>query len=223
MKKLAPSILSADFARLGEDVNEIERGGAHLIHVDVMDGHFVPNISFGAPVMKSLLGKTKIPFDVHLMIENPEKYIDSFLTDNTEYITVHQESCVHLHRVIQQIKAAGVKAGVSLNPATSLDTLRWVLEDVDMVLLMSVNPGFGGQKLIPQVIDKARELDEIRRAEGLDFAIEIDGGVTLDNVRTVTEAGVDIAVAGSAVFGADDICGRTEEFVRLMNEAQSRR
>lgn len=223
MKKLAPSILSADFARLGEDVSEIERGGAHLIHVDVMDGHFVPNISFGAPVMKSLLGKTKIPFDVHLMIENPEKYIDSFLTDNTEYITVHQEACVHLHRVIQQIKAAGVKAGVSLNPATSLDTLRWVLEEVDMVLLMSVNPGFGGQKLIPQVIDKARELDEIRRAEGLDFAIEIDGGVTLDNVRTVTEAGVDIAVAGSAVFGADDICGRTEEFVRLMNEAQSRR
>lgn len=223
MKKLAPSILSADFARLGEDVSEIERGGAHLIHVDVMDGHFVPNISFGAPVMKSLLGRTKIPFDVHLMIENPEKYIDSFLTDNTEYITVHQESCVHLHRVIQQIKAAGVKAGVSLNPATSLDTLRWVLEEVDMVLLMSVNPGFGGQKLIPQVIDKARELDEIRRAEGLDFAIEIDGGVTLDNVRTVTEAGVDIAVAGSAVFGADDICGRTEEFVRLMNEVQSRR
>ncbi|MCI7145840.1 MAG: ribulose-phosphate 3-epimerase [Clostridiales bacterium] len=223
MKKLAPSILSADFARLGEDVSEIERGGAHLIHVDVMDGHFVPNISFGAPVMKSLLGRTKIPFDVHLMIENPEKYIDSFLTDNTEYITVHQEACVHLHRVIQQIKAAGVKAGVSLNPATSLDTLRWVLEEVDMVLLMSVNPGFGGQKLIPQVIDKARELDEIRRAEGLDFAIEIDGGVTLDNVRTVTEAGVDIAVAGSAVFGADDICGRTEEFVRLMNEAQSRR
>lgn len=182
MKKLAPSILSADFARLGEDVSEIERGGAHLIHVDVMDGHFVPNISFGAPVMKSLLGRTKIPFDVHLMIENPEKYIDSFLTDNTEYITVHQEACVHLHRVIQQIKAAGVKAGVSLNPATSLDTLRWVLEEVDMVLLMSVNPGFGGQKLIPQVIDKARELDEIRRAEGLDFAIEIDGGVTLDNV-----------------------------------------
>lgn len=223
MKKLAPSILSADFARLGEDVSEIERGGAHLIHVDVMDGHFVPNISFGAPVMKSLLGRTKIPFDVHLMIENPEKYIDSFLTDNTEYITVHQEACVHLHRVIQQIKAAGVKAGVSLNPATSLDTLRWVLEEVDMVLLMSVNPGFGGQKLIPQVIDKARELDEIRIAEGLDFAIEIDGGVTLDNVRTVTEAGVDIAVAGSAVFGADDICGRTEEFVRLMNEAQSRR
>lgn len=219
MKKLAPSILSADFARLGEDVSEIEKGGAHLIHVDVMDGHFVPNISFGAPVMKSLLGRTEIPFDVHLMIENPEKYIDSFLTDNTEYITVHQEACVHLHRVIQQIKDAGVKAGVSLNPATSLDTIRWVLEDVDMVLLMSVNPGFGGQKLIPQVIDKVRELDEIRRAAGLDFAIEIDGGVTLDNVRTVTDAGVDIAVAGSAVFGADDICGRTEEFVRLMNEA----
>ncbi|MDD6190862.1 MAG: ribulose-phosphate 3-epimerase [Firmicutes bacterium] len=216
MKKLAPSILSADFSRLAEDVMKIQKGGAHLIHVDVMDGHFVPNISFGSTVMKSLLGRTDIPFDVHLMIENPERYIDDFVTDNTEYITVHQEACTHLHRVVQQIKAAGVKAGVSLNPATSLDTLEWILEDVDMVLLMSVNPGFGGQKFIPNVMDKVRQLAEIRDRRGLDFEIEIDGGVTLDNVKTVIEAGVDIVVAGSAVFKADDIEERTKQFVELM-------
>ena len=216
MKKLAPSILSADFSRLAEDVMKIQKGGAHLIHVDVMDGHFVPNISFGSTVMKSLLGRTDIPFDVHLMIENPERYIDDFVTDNTEYITVHQEACTHLHRVVQQIKAAGVKAGVSLNPATSLDTLEWILEDVDMVLLMSVNPGFGGQKFISNVMDKVRQLAEIRDRRGLDFEIEIDGGVTLDNVKTVIEAGVDIVVAGSAVFKADDIEERTKQFVELM-------
>ncbi|MBK5262590.1 MAG: ribulose-phosphate 3-epimerase, partial [Peptostreptococcaceae bacterium] len=146
MMKLAPSILSADFSKLGEQVTMIENGGAHLIHIDVMDGHFVPNISFGATVMKSLLGKTKIPFDVHLMIENPEFFIKEFVTENTEYITVHQEACIHLHRTIQEIKALGVKAGVSINPATSLSTLDYILEEVDLVLIMSVNPGFGGQK-----------------------------------------------------------------------------
>ena len=153
MIKLAPSILSADFSKLGADVSAIERGGAHLIHVDVMDGHFVPNISFGATVMKSLEGKTKLPFDVHLMIENPDQYVAEFIAAQTEYITVHQEACTHLHRSIQLIKSLGVKAGVSINPATSLDTLEYILPEVDLVLLMSVNPGFGGQKLIPSVLE----------------------------------------------------------------------
>lgn len=218
MIELAPSILSADFSRLGEDVKQIEEGGAHLIHVDVMDGHFVPNISFGAPVMKCLLGKTELPFDVHLMIEDPDKYIEDFVTPNTKYITVHQEACTHLHRTIQHIKSQGVKAGVSLNPATSLDTLDYVLQDVDMVLLMSVNPGFGGQSFIPQILEKARELAEIKRAEGLDFRIEIDGGVKLDNVVEIVSAGVEIVVAGSAVFKAEDIEARTREFVKLIGE-----
>ncbi len=218
MIQLAPSILSADFSRLAEDVKAIEEGGAQLIHVDVMDGHFVPNISFGAPVMKCLLGKTALPFDVHLMIENPDQYIEDFVTPQTEYITVHQEACTHLHRTIQHIKQAGVKAGVSLNPATSLDTLDYVLGDLDMVLLMSVNPGFGGQSFIPQIMEKTRELAEIKRAEGLDFKIEIDGGVKLDNVIEVVDAGVEIVVAGSAVFKADDIEARTREFMKLIGE-----
>jgi len=220
MIQLAPSILSADFSKLEEDVKAIEKGGAHLIHVDVMDGHFVPNISFGASVMKSLLGKTKVPFDVHLMIENPDKYLEDFITPDTEYITVHQEACTHLHRTIQHIKGKGIKAGVSLNPATPLETLNYVLEDLDMVLLMSVNPGFGGQKFIPQVLGKARELAEIKKESNLDFLIEIDGGVNLDNVREVVDAGVEIVVAGSAVFKADDIEARTKQFMELIGEAK---
>jgi len=168
MAKLAPSILSADFSRLAEQVNEIEKAGAHLIHVDVMDGHFVPNITFGAPVMKSLLGKTGIPFDVHLMIENPDMYIADFVTENTEYITVHQEACIHLHRTIQNIRSHGVRAGVSINPATPVCMIEEVLSDVDMVLVMSVNPGFGGQKFIPSALDKIRALDNIRKERNLE-------------------------------------------------------
>lgn len=218
MKKLAPSILSADFSKLGEETAIIEKAGAHLIHVDVMDGHFVPNISYGATVMKSLLGKTRLPFDVHLMIENPDQYIEDFVTENTGYITVHQEACTHLHRTIQLIKSFGVKAGVSLNPATSLDTLEYVLEDVDMVLIMSVNPGFGGQKFISSALDKVRKLDKIRKERNLNFEIEIDGGIKLDNVEEVLEAGVDIFVAGSSVFKADDIAGRVKEFNEILNK-----
>ncbi|PWM67982.1 MAG: ribulose-phosphate 3-epimerase [Eubacteriales Family XIII. Incertae Sedis bacterium] len=214
MKRLAPSILSADFSRLGEQIASIERAGAHLIHVDVMDGHFVPNISFGSAVMKSLLGKTELPFDVHLMIENPDKYAGDFVTPNTEFITVHQEACTHLHRSIQNIKSLGVKAGVALNPATHLGTLDYVIDDVDMILVMSVNPGFGGQKFIPKTLEKVRELAEIRAEEGLDFEIEIDGGITLDNVKEVTDAGVSVVVAGSSVFGASDIEARVREFVK---------
>ena len=219
MKKLAPSILSADFSKLAEDVAKIEKGGADYIHVDVMDGHFVPNISFGAAVMKSLEGKTTLPFDVHLMIENPDQYLEDFLTPNTEYITVHQEACTHLHRTVQHIKSLGVKAGVSINPATTLATLDYILDDVDMVLVMSVNPGFGGQKFIPSAMEKIRELAEIRRAEELDFEIEIDGGVNLDNVQDIASAGTDIIVAGSAVFKTADIEETTKQFVRKIRSA----
>ena len=215
MLKLAPSILSADFGHLAEDVKKIEEGGADYIHVDVMDGHFVPNISFEAPVMKCLNGKTGLPYDVHLMIENPDRYIDDFVTPQTEYITVHQEACVHLHRTIQNIKSKGVKAGVSINPATPVSILECILPDVDLVLIMSVNPGFGGQKFIPGALEKVRELAEIKRTKGLDFVIEIDGGITLDNIGEVMEAGVEMAVAGSAVFKAEDVVGRVKEFKRF--------
>ena len=216
MKQLAPSILSADFSRLEEEVRSIEAGGAHLIHVDVMDGHFVPNISFGAAVMKSLSGKTGLPFDVHLMIEDPDRYLEDFMTDTTKYITVHQEACVHLHRTIEHIRQLGTGAGVSINPATPLYVLEDILPQVDLVLIMTVNPGFGGQKLIPQALDKIRILDEIRRDRGLDFTIEVDGGVTLDNVAEVADAGTDIIVAGSAVFGAEDIEKTVGEFCRIL-------
>ena len=217
MAKLAPSILSADFSCLGEETERIRRGGADLIPVDVMDGHFVPNISFGAAVMKSLLGKTDIPFDVHLMIEDPDKYIDDFVTENTEYITVHAEACTHINRTLQHIKSKGVKAGVALNPGTPLSVLDYVLEDADMILVMSVNPGFGGQKFIPSVLRKASELVKLREERNLDFEIEIDGGANLDNLKQITDAGVSIVVAGSSVFKADDIEKRTAEFTDMLH------
>lgn len=218
MKQLAPSILSADFSRLGECVSLIECAGADYIHVDVMDGHFVPNISFGSAVMKSLCGKTDMKFDVHLMIENPDKYLEEFVTDQTEYITVHQEACTHLDRTIQHIKSLGVKAGVALNPATLPETLEYVIEDIDMVLVMSVNPGFGGQKFIPSALKKISALEQIRQNRGLDFKIEVDGGINPDNVRAVTDAGVDIVVAGSSVFGAKDVRHRVGEFKEMFQK-----
>ena len=195
MFKLAPSILSADFSKLGEQVNLIETGGADLIHIDVMDGHFVPNISFGATVMKSLDGHTALDYDVHLMIENPDDYIEDFITENTRYITVHQEACVHLNRTITHIKDLGVKAGVSINPATPVESLFEILEQVDLVLIMSVNPGFGGQKFIEGSLKKIEKLAQIRKERNLDFLIEVDGGVTLDNCTKVSNAGADILVA----------------------------
>lgn len=215
MFKLSPSILSADFSQLGKQVALIERGGADLIHVDVMDGHFVPNISFGAAVMKSVRESTNLNFDVHLMIEEPDLYIDDFLTDKTEYITVHQEACRHLHRTIGHIKSLGIKAGVSLNPATPIETLTEIISDVDLILLMSVNPGFGGQKFIQGTLDKIRRLSEMRKSTGTGFMIEVDGGVNLENAASLIEAGADILVAGSAVFGAEDIVERTREFKKL--------
>lgn len=213
--KLAPSILSADFAKLLDDVKKIEAGGADYIHVDVMDGHFVPNISFGAPVMKCLNGKTSVPYDVHLMIENPDDYIEDFVTAQTEYITVHQEACRHLHRTIQNIKSKGVKAGVSINPATPVETLSCILEDVDLVLIMSVNPGFGGQKFIPSAVSKVKELAALKKERNLNFVIEIDGGVTLDNAKMLEEAGVELAVAGSAVFKTEDAAETVRRFKAL--------
>ena len=215
MYTLAPSILSGDFAYLGEDLKTIKSAGCRWVHVDVMDGHFVPNISFGAPVMKCLNGKTDLPYDVHLMIENPDRYIEDFVSPQTAYITVHQEACTHLHRTVQNIKSKGIKAGVSINPATPVSTLQCILPDVDLVLIMSVNPGFGGQKFIPGALEKVRELAEIKRSENLDFVIEIDGGITLDNIKEVMEAGVEMAVAGSAVFKADDVVQRVKDFKKL--------
>lgn len=200
MAKVAPSILSADFSKLGADVQEICEFGADYIHVDVMDGAFVPNISFGAGVMKSLNNVTTIPYDVHLMIEDPDRYIEDFVTPNTEFITVHQEACRHLDRTIQHIHSTGVKAGVALNPATPIVMVEDVLDKVDMILIMSVNPGFGGQKFIPRALDKIRRLDEIRKASGYDFVIEVDGGVNLQNCEELKSVGTDILVAGSAVF-----------------------
>ncbi|MBQ9016176.1 MAG: ribulose-phosphate 3-epimerase [Firmicutes bacterium] len=214
MIQLAPSILAADFSQLGQQVARIEEGGAHLVHVDVMDGHFVPNISFGAAVMKSLAGKTALPFDVHLMIERPDDYLEEFITPQTEYITVHQEACIHLHRTLQHIRAAGAKAGVSINPATPLCMLEEVLEEADLILIMSVNPGFGGQKMIPACLRKIEELKRIREKRNLEYRIEIDGGVNLDNIGRVAQAGTDIIVAGSAAFGAEDIPQRVRDLIR---------
>lgn len=204
MAKVAPSILSADFSKLGADVQEICEFGADYIHVDVMDGAFVPNISFGAGVMKSLNNVATIPYDVHLMIEDPDRYIEDFVTPNTEFITVHQEACRHLDRTIQHIHSTGAKAGVALNPATPIVMVEDVLDKVDMILIMSVNPGFGGQKFIPRALDKIRRLDEIRKANGYDFVIEVDGGVNLQNCEELKSVGTDILVAGSAVFKAED-------------------
>ncbi|MBR2779521.1 MAG: ribulose-phosphate 3-epimerase [Firmicutes bacterium] len=218
MKKLAPSILSADFSKLAEEVREVEEAGAHLVHFDVMDGQFVPNITIGPLVAKSLTGKTAMPLDVHLMIVDPDRYIPEFVTPQTEYVSVHAEACVHLHRTIQMIRSLGVKAGVALNPATPLSVLEYVLEDLDMVLIMSVNPGFGNQKFIPQTLQKVRELDAIRSRRNLDFEIEIDGGVGPGNIQEIARAGADILVAGSAVFGAEDRHGRVQDLIRLMNE-----
>lgn len=209
-KMLAPSILSADFARLGEEINEVATGGADVIHVDVMDGHFVPNITIGPPVVAAVRKICDLPLDVHLMISNPDKYIEAFAKAGSDWITVHVEACTHLHRTIQLIKSFGKKAGVVLNPATSLSTVDYILQEVDLVMLMSVNPGFGGQSFIPSTLDKIRSLKKRIDHMGLNVGIEIDGGVSPDTIADISEAGVNIFVAGSAVF-KDDYAARIAE------------
>ncbi len=212
MNRISPSLLSADFSKLGDQIAILEEGGTDYLHIDVMDGHFVPNISFGAPVMRSLVGKTAIPFDVHLMIENADKYIPDFVTPNTKIITVHQEACPHLHRTVQLIHSFGLLAGVALNPATPPETLSYILEDVDLVLVMSVNPGFGGQSFIPSALRKIRVLKDMAARVKPELMIEVDGGVTLDNVEAIRKAGCDTFVAGSAILGKEDIAGALRAF-----------
>lgn len=198
--KIAPSILSADFARLGEEVSAVSDAGADYIHVDVMDGRFVPNITIGPLVVKAVRSVTTLPLDVHLMIVEPERYIEDFAVAGADIIVVHAEACTHLHRVIQQIKACGKRAGVSLNPATPLNALEYVLSDLDLVLLMSVNPGFGGQSFINGVLPKISQLRGMLDSIGSHAELEVDGGINRSNIRAVAEAGADVFVAGSAVF-----------------------
>ncbi|WP_394217204.1 ribulose-phosphate 3-epimerase [Halobacillus trueperi] len=204
MTKIAPSILASDFSKLGEEIKDVERGGADYIHVDVMDGHFVPNITIGPLIVDHIRPVTDLPLDVHLMIENPDQYIEAFAKAGSDIITVHQEACPHLHRTIQLIKSHGVKAGVVINPATPAETIRPILQDVDLVLLMTVNPGFGGQSFIHSVVPKIEQISQWREEEGLSFEIEIDGGVKVETAKLCTDAGADVLVAGSAIFNQED-------------------
>ena len=204
MIRIAPSILSADFADLGNEIRRVDTAGADLIHIDVMDGHFVPNLTFGPPVVAAVRKVTRLPFDVHLMITNPEEMVTPFIKAGADIVTVHAETAPHLHRLVQTIREQGAKAGVSLNPSTPLAAVEEVLDAVDMVLVMSVNPGFGGQKFIPAAVDKIRRLKAMIDARGLAVDIEVDGGIVPETALSVTAAGATILVAGSAVYGAPD-------------------
>ena len=204
MKKIAPSILSADFSRLGEEIRAVEDAGADLIHVDVMDGHFVPNITIGSPVVASIKKTARVPLDVHLMIEYPDRYIQSFADAGSDIITVHAEATAHLHRTVHLITETGAKAGVSINPATPLVNIRQIIGDIDLLLVMTVNPGFGGQKFIESMLPKIREARDMIDRVSPDVLLEVDGGITLQNIGVVQEAGADIFVAGSSIFLSGD-------------------
>lgn len=212
MIKMAPSILSADFARLLEDVKKVERAGCEYLHIDVMDGHFVPNITLGPAIVKSLRKDVNMVFDAHLMIENPDNYIKDFVDAGCDMIVVHEEACTHLHRTIQNIKSFNVKAGIALNPATPIENIKYILNDIDMVLIMTVNPGFGGQSFIGTMIDKIKELKALIDEKGLDVDIQVDGGIKPSNVSEVVKAGANVIVAGSAIFNSDDIEATVKEF-----------
>lgn len=214
MVKIAPSILAADFAKLGDEIVRIDKAGADLVHIDVMDGHFVPNITIGPPIIKALRKVTKLPFDVHLMIEDADKYIDSFVDAGADIITVHIEASPHIHQTLHKIKKHGIKAAVSLNPATSIHTIEWILDEVDMVLIMSVNPGFGGQKYIEATTSKIKQLKGILENKGLDIDIEVDGGIDLSNINEITKAGANVIVSGSTVFNSHD----TSKIIKELRE-----
>jgi ribulose-phosphate 3-epimerase len=214
MVKIAPSILSANFLKLGEEIKTTEAAGADMLHIDIMDGHFVPNITIGPSIVESIRKITSLPLDVHLMIEDPDRYLGDFIKAGADYLTVHYEASVHLHRTVQWIKESGVKAGVSLNPATPVWSLEHILPDTDLALLMSVNPGFGGQNFIPQVIDKIKILKKLLTEQRLSTLIEVDGGVKLDNASDIISAGADVLVMGSAFFNSKDY----EAFIKQFRE-----
>ena len=219
MIELAPSILSADFAHLADQIKAVSEGGATVLHVDVMDGHFVPNITIGPPVVASLRKATNLPLDCHLMIENPDQYIPAFVDAGADWISVHQEACIHLNRTLELIQSHGVKAGVVINPATPAETLTEVLDMVHHVLVMSVNPGFGGQKFIPSTLEKVRKLALMRTARRANFRIEIDGGIATETIADAVRAGVEVLVAGNAVFGKGSPRENAERLLKLATEA----
>ncbi len=216
MKLIAPSILSADFSKLGDEIRAVEDAGADWIHVDVMDGHFVPNITMGPIVVEAVKRVTSLPIDVHLMIEHPDRYIPDFIKAGADWISVHVEACVHLDRTIQMIREAGVRAGAVLNPATSLSSIEWTLEHLDFVLIMSVNPGFGGQSFITNSLKKISDLRSMIDTLNLPTLIQVDGGVNTGTIETVSTAGTDVFVAGSAIFGTDDYAGAISSFRNLI-------
>jgi ribulose-phosphate 3-epimerase len=219
LPQIAPSILSADFSRLAAHAKQAIEGGGSLLHVDVMDGHFVPNITIGPPVVASLRKAVDVPLDCHLMIEDPDKFIPAFVDAGADWISVHQEACLHLNRTLHLIKDSGARAGVVINPATPVGAITEVLDIVDYVLVMSVNPGFGGQKFIHSTLEKVKKLAAIRAALNLEFAIEIDGGIAMDTVAEVVRAGAEILVAGNAIFGSGDARLNTERLLKAANEA----
>ena len=217
MKLIAPSILSADFARLGEEIKAVETAGADWIHIDVMDGHFVPNITIGPLVVEAARRSTSLPLDVHLMIEHPDRYIADFAKAGADLIAVQVETCPHLHRSVQLIRECGARPGVVLNPTTPLSTIEWILEDIEFVMLMSVNPGFGGQKFIPSTLQKIKDLRHMISDRGLSTLIEVDGGVNNATISDISNAGADVFVAGSAIYGTNDYAEAIKKFRRLMD------